>query len=64
MQVLVVVIDDNGNSETFKLERDGESRGRNYDIYSAKERVNPLTGRPTLFSKTHVMKGFKAKGKS
>lgn len=62
MRVLVVVIDDNENSQTFQLEKVKEAP--NFIRFEAREKDNPLTGRPPIYSKTHVIKGFKAANKS
>ena len=55
MQVLVVVIDDNGNSQTFQLEKYGESR--RYVKVRAGGMGDPLIG------KAWVAKDFKAEKK-
>ena len=56
MQVLLVVIDDNGDSQTFQLERDKETK--NYVKFRAGDMGNPL------IYKVYVAKGFKAAKKS
>ena len=56
MQVLVVVLADDGGSQTFKLERVRETR--NYVVFSAGDMGKPLIG------KAYVAKGFKATDKS
>jgi len=42
MQVLVVVVDDNGKSETLQLERDRETK--NYVKYKAGDMGKPIIG--------------------
>ena len=56
MQVLVVVIDNDGDSQTFQLEKTGESR--NYVKFFAGAMGKPLIG------KVWVAKSFKAEKKS
>ena len=56
MQVLIVVIDNDGDSQTFQLEKTGESR--NYIRFRAGDMGKPL------ISKIWVAKGFKAAKKS
>ena len=56
MQVLVVVIDDDGESRNFRLEKFGDSR--NYDKFRTGDMGKPLIG------KVWIVKGFKAEKKS
>ena len=56
MQVLVVVLTDDGGSQTFKLKKFKETR--NYVVFRAGDMGEPL------ISRAYVKRGFKAANKS